>query len=152
MSIQRVSRMSAAGDGWRTGDAGTQFGALCYRMQGSGPEILLVTSRGSGRWIVPKGWPVAGESAAGSALVEAYEEAGVIGVVHPVCLGIYAWTKAEPRVVALYPVRVKRLLGKYPEAGQRKRKWVKPARAAAMVDLPDLGALILRFDPVALRL
>lgn len=128
-------------------DSRSQFGALCYRKVAGVVEVLLITSRGTGRWIVPKGWPVRGQTPAGSALIEAYEEAGVRGVVHPVCLGIFTDSKADPRTVAIFPVRVKRLLSKYPEMGERKRKWLPLAEAADAVDVPELGEIIRSFDP-----
>lgn len=132
-------------------DVRSQFGALCYRQVASGAEVLLITSRGSGRWIVPKGWPVRGHTPAGSALVEAYEEAGVRGTVHPLCLGIFTDLKPDPRTVALFPVKVKRLLSKYPEMGERKRKWAGLERAAQMVDIAELAEIIRRFDPAVLE-
>ena len=100
---------------------------------------------------MPKGWPVRGQTPAGSALIEAYEEAGVRGVVHPVCLGIFTDAKPDPRTVAIFPVRVKRLLSKYPEMGERKRKWLPLAQAADTVDVPELGEIIRRFDPSLLQ-
>jgi 8-oxo-dGTP pyrophosphatase MutT (NUDIX family) len=66
----------------------TQFGALCYRVRRGKTQILLITSRTRGRWIIPKGWPSEGLTPAQSALQEAWEEAGVTGRVQDVCLGI----------------------------------------------------------------
>lgn len=133
-----------------------QFGALCYRDKGGKIEILLVTSRGTGRWIVPKGWPVKGQTPAGSAAVEAFEEAGVEGRAKPVCAGIYTYAKvlddmSERQVrVALYPLRVRKLRRKYPEAQQRKRRWCSRKRAAELVDEPELKVILRGFDPDAM--
>lgn len=132
-----------------------QFGALCYRDKGGKIEILLITSRGTGRWIVPKGWPVKGQTPAGSATVEAFEEAGVEGRASPVCAGVYAYQKvlddASERLmrVALYPLRVRKLRRKYPEAQQRKRRWCSRKRAAELVDEPELKQILRAFDPAA---
>lgn len=153
MSLHRFPQVALSIDARRKADVRSQFGALCYRMTDGKAEILLITSRGTGRWIVPKGWPVPGETPAGTAATEAYEEAGVEGEVAPACLGIYSYAKTVagtacvPCVVALYAVRVRRLLRKYPESGERKRKWVSPKRAASMVEEPELRQIIKRFDP-----
>lgn len=137
-------------------DVRSQFGALCYRILKGKTQILLVTSRDTGRWITPKGWPMPGESPAGCALIEAKEEAGAVGRVYPVCLGIYSYNKTMedqaslPCVVALYGVRVKQLLDSYPEKSERKRRWFSQKRAAAMVKEPELREIIRGFDPAIL--
>ncbi len=133
-------------------DLRTQFGALCYRIRQDKVQILLVTSRTRGRWIAPKGWPVPGATPAETALQEAWEEAGVEGKIKGDCLGIYTYTKQRedgdlPCVVALFPVKVKRLHADYPESHQRKRKWFSRKKAAAAVDNPELAQLIRSFAP-----
>lgn len=133
-------------------DVRTQFGALCYRVSDGKIQILLISSRGSGRWIIPKGWPMDGETPARAAATEAFEEAGVVGKVSNVCLGIYSYTKSLPKdddlpiVVAVFPFEVKRMLKNFPEAGQRKRKWVSLKRASELISEPELGPLIHNFD------
>ena len=54
-----------------------QVAALCFRETDTGKDVLLITSRGTGRWIVPKGWPIDGMGGSEAALREAWEEAGV---------------------------------------------------------------------------
>ncbi|WP_457650330.1 NUDIX hydrolase [Profundibacter sp.] len=138
-------------------DVRTQFGALCYRIHDGKVQVLLVTSRGTGRWIIPKGWPMDGETPAGAAATEAFEEAGVEGKPSDICLGIYSYTKALPKgdnlpiIVAVFPFKVKRVLKEYPEAGQRKRKWFSLKKAALMISEPELGPLIRNFDPKRLK-
>ena len=138
-------------------DVRTQFGALCYRIRDGKIQILLITSRGTGRWIIPKGWPVDGETPAGAAATEAYEEAGVEGKLSNVCLGIYSYTKTLPKndsmpcVVAVFPFHVKRLLKDFPEAGQRKRKWMSLKKAAKLISHPELVQIIEHFDPKKLK-
>lgn len=133
-------------------DVRTQFGALCYRLRDGKAQILLVTSRGTQRWIIPKGWPMDGETPAGAAATEAFEEAGVVGKPSDVCLGIYSYTKSIPKgdnlpiVVAVFPFKVKRVLKNFPEAGQRKRKWFSLKKAAAVISEPELAPLIRSFD------
>lgn len=134
-------------------DVRSQFAALCYRVVNGKVEILLVTSRGSGRWIVPKGWPKDGMTPADSAASEAWEEGGVIGRVSDRCLGIFSYSKAIapgqhlPCVGMVYPVRVQSLAQDYPEKGQRRRKWFSRKKAARNVWEPDLAHLLRDFDP-----
>lgn len=93
-----------------------------------------------------------GETPAGAAATEAYEEAGVEGKPSNICLGIYSYSKNIPNgdnlpiVVAVFPFKVKRMLKNFPEAGQRKRKWFSPKKAAAIISEPELGPLIRSFD------
>ena len=130
-----------------------QYAALCYRVVNGKVQVLLVTSRGTGRWIVPKGWPMAKKSPHEAALIEAEEEAGVVGKVKDKPLGLYTYYKqmddgrSVPCVGTLFPVKVKRLLSDYPEVGQRNRKWFSRKKAAKRVAEPDLAHLIRDFDP-----
>ena len=139
-------------------DLRTQFAALCYRIVKDKPEILLVTSRRSGRWIIPKGWPIDGKTPAECVLIEAWEEAGVRGKITGGCMGLFSYQKAVgperclPCVAMIYPVKVKSLAGKYPECGQRRRKWIRPRKAAALVAEPDLSHILKNFDPRRLKL
>lgn len=134
----------------------TQFGALCYRMRGSKVEVLLVTSRTRGRWIMPKGWPMNGATPQEAALVEAWEEAGVRGKVRGNALGVYSYTKlngkdALPCVVAVFAVKVESLADAYPEAKMRQRKWLSRKKAAARLDEPELAQIVRNFSPSQLQ-
>ncbi|WP_338055504.1 NUDIX hydrolase [Shimia biformata] len=141
----------------RKTDVRTQFGALVYRIHNDKPEILLITSRTSKRWIIPKGWPMHGLTPAEAALQEAFEEGGVKGKAHDVCLGIYSYFKTFedrrdlPCLVMVYPVKAKKLLTSFREAGQRRRKWFSPKKAAAKVREPELSQILRSFDPRHLR-
>jgi len=133
-------------------DVRTQFGALCYRIHDGRVEILLITSRKRGRWIIPKGWPMDGETPAGAGATEAYEEAGAVGKLSNSVLGFYAYSKGHagyrlPIVVAVFPLKVTKLLKDFPEKGQRRRKWVSLKKAAQMVGEPELRRMIKDFDP-----
>ncbi len=153
MSIPMIKQLPISLSGGRKSDVRSQFAALCYRVQNDKVRVLLVTSRGTGRWIIPKGWPMDGNTPAQSAAQEAWEEAGVIGKAKDVCLGLYSYRKTMedvddlPCVAMIYPVKVKSLADTYPEAGQRKRKWVSRKKAAAMVAEPELARIIREFDP-----
>lgn len=138
-------------------DVRTQFGALCYRIIDDKPEILMITSRGTGRWIIPKGWPVDGKTPNEAALTEAWEEAGVKGKVSGQCLGLFSYQKNIndeddlPCVAMVYPVLVDTLADDYPEKGQRRRKWVSQKKAASLVHEPELARILKAFDPKLLR-
>lgn len=133
--------------------ARVQFAALCYRRIKSGCEILLITSRERGRWVVPKGWPIEGMGPGGSAEQEAWEEAGVKGKLRGHCIGFFNYDKVLetgtdlPVAVAVYAIEVKRLADDFPEKGQRKRKWFSPKKAASRVNEPQLKKILRKFDP-----
>ncbi len=139
-------------------DVRTQFGALCWRIRKGELQILLVTSRGRRSWILPKGWPVNGATPCKAAATEAYEEAGVKGRVFDLCLGIYSYTKdiangpRLPCVVAIFPMKITKILSEWPEDRQRRRKWVTPEKAASMVEIGELRRIVRDFDPVQLEL
>ncbi|WP_254446446.1 NUDIX hydrolase [Ruegeria sp. HKCCD8929] len=134
-----------------------QYGALCYRIDDRKPQILLVTSRGTGRWVVPKGWPMEQLGGAGTAAREAWEEAGVVGTFQPRCLGQFVYTKMRaskgdvPIMVQVYPVLVRRLAREFPESGQRRRKWFSPNKASMRVDEPELSRILRSFHPRVLH-
>lgn len=126
-----------------------QVAALCYRQSENGREVLLITSRDTGRWILPKGWPIDGLDGPQAALREAWEEAGVrTAEIEPQAVGHYDYTKAlasggEAVVeTQVYLTRVIDLEQDYPEAGERARKWVTPEDAANMVDEPELQEIL----------
>ncbi|TGD62678.1 NUDIX hydrolase [Tabrizicola sp. WMC-M-20] len=134
------------------GDA-TQNAALCWRMHRGRVQVLLITSRDTGRWIMPKGWPMAGKTAAETAVTEAWEEAGVQGEVDAEApLGFYRYDKlrlpdaAIPCVVSVFALRVARLADKFPERKQRQRKWFDAQKAARKVAEPDLRGLLARLS------
>mgnify|MGYP003782652631 FL=1 len=126
-----------------------QVAALCHREKAGHLEVLLITSRDTGRWILPKGWPIVGKDAAGSALQEAWEEAGVRAKPGaPVELGRYFYDKIMeggvpvPCETKVFAVAVSDLADEFPEKTQRRRKWVRPIDAADMVNEPSLKALL----------
>lgn len=124
-----------------------QAGAVC-RDPATG-EVLLITSRDTGRWIIPKGWPMAGRTLAQAALQEAWEEAGVrAGTAEE--LGVYHYDKAQdegfaiPVEVQVFLVPVRALADHWPEQHQRNRRWFPPSTAAGLVAEPELAALLAR--------
>lgn len=130
-----------------------QYAALCWREGEAGVEVLLITSRDTGRWVIPKGWPMAGLAPEMAAAREAWEEAGAEGAVSPISLGRYGYLKdmatspAVPCAVSVFGLRVEKLAKKFPERGERLRHWFSPKDAATLVQEPDLGELIRSFTP-----
>ncbi len=135
------------------GTTRTQYGALCWRMLRGVVQVLLVTSRDTGRWVIPKGWPMPDRTPEGAAAREAWEEAGVEGEVSARCVGLFSYDKvlsvevSVPCVVAVYPLRVTRLRDSFPERKVRKRKWFTTEKAARKVMEPELGAILATFAP-----
>ncbi|HMQ95002.1 MAG TPA: NUDIX hydrolase [Amaricoccus sp.] len=130
-----------------------QVGALCWRRSGKGLRILLITSRDTGRWVIPKGWPMRRRSDPETAAREAWEEAGVRGEIGSRSLGLFSYRKYLgpgrwiPCVVRVFPLEVRALLKEYPEHDQRKVRWFPPRKAAKRVAEPELRAMIRDFDP-----
>jgi 8-oxo-dGTP pyrophosphatase MutT (NUDIX family) len=126
-----------------------QYGAIpVRRTEGGRLEILLVTSRETRRWVVPRGNPIPGLSPQGSAAQEAWEEAGVRGTIAPAALGRYRYGKKRkngevvPAEVQLFRLAVTEQADAWPESGQRERRWFAAEAAAAAVDEPDLKRLL----------
>jgi 8-oxo-dGTP pyrophosphatase MutT (NUDIX family) len=132
--------------------SGTQYAALPYRVSGGVLEILLITSRRTRRWIVPKGWPVEGLEPPQCAAMEALEEAGVTGDVDRTAVGHYRYLKhhksrpSEPCKVEVYALKVREQRKSWSEGEERERRWCAPAEAAAAVAEPLLRLLILEFE------
>jgi 8-oxo-dGTP pyrophosphatase MutT (NUDIX family) len=127
-----------------------QYGALPYRESRAGVEILLVTSRGTRKWIIPKGWPQRGRPPHRAAAVEAFEEAGVVGKVRSKPIGHYRYQKKVSGSTArfkvrVFPLRVTRQLKTWPERRQRRLRWHSPALASRRVSETRLKELIRSF-------
>ncbi|MBE0553479.1 MAG: NUDIX hydrolase [Rhodobacteraceae bacterium] len=131
------------------GDCPVQYGAICWRMHRGRVEVLLITSRDTGRWVIPKGWPMQGLSAAAAAGREAWEEAGVQGTPEEDGLGAFSYDKvlkpgdAVRCRVQVFALRVGGLKDKYPERRMRRRKWFDHEKAARKVAEPELRGLLM---------
>ena len=134
-----------------TKTVGIQYAALPYRLEGRHVRILLITSRGTRRWVIPKGWPINGLKPQEAAAVEAAEEAGVIGTPEPAALGSYRYLKrlkGEDELavqVIVFPFHVQGQIQTWKEQGQRRLEWFRYRRAASLVAEPALRKLILEF-------
>jgi 8-oxo-dGTP pyrophosphatase MutT (NUDIX family) len=149
MSSQgRGRRQSAASEAQRL----TQYAALAWRRPGGGPvEILLITSRETRRWVIPKGWPIKGLKPHQAAAREAWEEAGVEGRASARKIGSFDYDKRlsggqlQPVRVEVYPLQVLQEHDDWPEAQQRERRWTPAAEAGSLVDEPGLAQLLSTF-------
>lgn len=132
-----------------------QVGALCWRREGDDVLVLMVTSRETRRWVIPKGNRMRGLQDWEAAATEAREEAGVHGVVGQEAIGRFHYGKrlargrVRPCVVDVYPLEVLIQQGGWEESAQRDRRWMTTAEAAAVVDEPELARLLRGFAPEA---
>jgi len=130
---------------------GIQYAALPYRIVGRQVQILLITSRGTGRWVIPKGWPMRGLKPQDAAAMEASEEAGLVGQIEDHPIGSYHYAKLLKRgpaidvQVIVFPFHVSYQADDWKEHGQRVFEWVRYQRAAMMVAEPALRRLIVDF-------
>ena len=126
-----------------------QVGALpVARLPGGDPHVLLVTSRETRRWVIPKGWPMKGRKAYEAAAQEALEEAGLIGRVGKRALGQYAYDKRLKGdrlitcLVQVFPFAVRKQRKDWLEKDQRITRWFTVAEAATAVAEPGRAAII----------
>lgn len=128
-----------------------QVAALPWRLEDGERRILMITSRETRRWVIPKGGRMVGKSDPEAAAQEALEEAGVKGEIEDHPIGAFRYAKtlksgdSRPYVVSVYPLQVLIQLGAWPEAHQRERRWMTPVDAADAVHEPDLAELIRDF-------
>ncbi|GHC75677.1 NUDIX hydrolase [Limoniibacter endophyticus] len=132
-----------------------QIAALPWRRVGARVEVMLITSRGTGRWVIPKGWPEGLEPLHVSAAREAYEEAGLAGEIAIEAIGSFVYDKRKDSGMAnrcqvlVFPLLVQREASSWPEQKQRKRVWMSRERAAESVDERELSELIRAFSPTS---
>jgi 8-oxo-dGTP pyrophosphatase MutT (NUDIX family) len=155
MSFQNTEQLPIRIPARRKSDVRTQFAALCYRIVDGSTEICLVTTRGAGRWTLPKGWPMDGQTPAAAAAMEAFEEAGLTGRAFDRCVGVYSYVKPLDRsrlpcIAMVFPVLVEQEHEDWPEKRQRKRKWFSLKKAAGKLDGPELQHIVQTFDPATL--
>lgn len=138
--------------GKRSVEPKIQVGAIPFRRRADGAvEIMLVTTRETQRWIVPKGWPIRGLKSHEAAAREAMEEAGLIGEIGKKPVGRYTYWKRKVDhfvlcKVRLYLLEVKQQLPTWPEQTQRRCLWFTQADAADLIDEPALGAIVAALD------
>lgn len=156
---QLTSSIPSQGNGRQAGTATNkeanlrrQIAALPTRTRKGKREVLLVTTRETRRWMIPKGWPMRGHSARSTAGREARQEAGVIGRIGRRPIGSFRYEKrlsADNSVfceVVVYLLDVHKQLKKWPEMGSRERCWLAPIEAAERVISGELRSLLLQLD------
>jgi 8-oxo-dGTP pyrophosphatase MutT (NUDIX family) len=130
-----------------------QAAALPFRLSDAGYELLFVSTKRRGRWLLPKGWPKKGEALTTAAAREAREEAGVNGVISPESIGSYRYRKnmlqgyEVPCDVVVFPFRVDSEESAWCEGDTRARRWCKLADAPDFCDEPGLSRLLEQLDP-----
>ena len=134
-----------------------QYAALPFRRRADATlEVMLITSRDTGRWLIPKGWPVPGLSPCNSAAHEAREEGGLVGRISERSIGFYGYDKRLPDgsavacMVEVFALEVERQLGEWPEQDQRQTRWFALKEAAEAVAEDELRAM-MRDLPARLR-
>lgn len=127
-----------------------QVAAAPLRISPNGKlELLLVTSRDTGRWVLPKGWPKRNLTSRRSARLEAFEEAGVTGKLSKKAIGHYQYDKRLENgetlrcEVSVFPMNVQKQYRNWKERKERKRCWFPISKAAALVDEESLKHLLL---------
>ncbi len=127
-----------------------QYAALPWR-RAETMEIMLVSSRETRRWVLPKGWPMKGRKPHDAAAREALEEAGIDGKIAKSPVGVYRYIKrmkngsAQPCLVTVFPFEVQRERASWPEQHERIRRWFPVDEAADAVDESDLAEVIRAF-------
>ena len=133
-----------------------QVGALPIRFEGRTPSVMLVTSRETKRWVIPKGWPMRGKKNWAAAEQEAKEEAGVIGKTCKRSVGEFYYFKRRITHfdlcrVEVFVIDVQKQLSVYREKGQRETWWLSLEEAAEVVQEPGLSALLHNLDLSSFR-
>jgi len=111
-------------------------------------RVLMVTSRDTGRWVMPKGWLMDDKKPWHAAKIEALEEAGAVGRINDEPVGAYHYdkrlegTRVLPCRVTVYPMMVDKLLRDWKERSERKRRWFSLRKAAKLVDEAELTDLL----------
>jgi 8-oxo-dGTP pyrophosphatase MutT (NUDIX family) len=133
-----------------------QAGAIPFRHEGGALRVLLITSRDTGRWVIPKGGVDHGHTPAQAAVIEAFEEAGIKGSLHPSPLGLYTYGKrlksgiTRPTSVEVYALEFEKQLKKWPERSERPVEWMAVSDAVAAVEEQGLRLLMLRLSEIHL--
>jgi 8-oxo-dGTP pyrophosphatase MutT (NUDIX family) len=128
-----------------------QIAALPWREGDNGVEILLITTRTTRRWVIPKGWTMDGKADCEAAAIEAFEEAGVEGHVEAIPIGRYGYLKilksGKPRRlhVRVFALAVEKILEDWPEKAERQRQWYSPKQAVALCGEPELVPILAVF-------
>jgi 8-oxo-dGTP pyrophosphatase MutT (NUDIX family) len=106
-------------------------------------QVCLVTSRSGKRWVIPKGCLEPGKTAGEVALQEAWEEAGLLGILRPEPVGTYRYAKwGKVCHVLVFLMRVTEVQADWPEGEQRRRIWLPPPKALARIEVGGLREIM----------
>jgi 8-oxo-dGTP pyrophosphatase MutT (NUDIX family) len=148
-SRNHLSHLAVYAEAMLNGGTVEQVGALCYRVGPHGQiEVLLLTTRETGRWTIPKGWPIKGLKPHEAAEREAWEEAGVRGKAQKKPHGFFTYLKTlhettkVPAMVEVHLLEVSQVSTKFPESKQRSIEWMSPIEAATRVQELELKGLL----------
>ena len=134
-----------------------QSGVIPFRRNGADLEVMLVTSRETGRWVIPKGGIQRGLTPAHSAELEAHEEAGIKGKIRKKSLGSYTYLKrlasgaSVPAIVDVFALQVAKHVKKWPEMSQRRVEWMAVSEAVELVEEDGLKKLLRRFEKIKIK-
>lgn len=132
---------------------GIQYAALPFTIRDGLPQVMLITSRETRRWVIPKGWPEKKLRPMEVAAREAFEEAGLIGRIGKEPFTSFRYEKRLPSgkttacVVQTFLFEVQQELDEWPEKGQRERRWMSPGEAALLVSEAGLVEVFLQMVP-----
>lgn len=140
----------------RTGSK--QYAVLPVQVVAGEIQVMLITSRGTKRWVVPKGWPMKGRKPGDAAMEETFEEAGLEGeIIGRRPLGSYRYVKGLPSGesvelrVDVYLMLVRTQLHEWPEKAERDTQWFALVDAAALVAEPGLAKIIRKMPAMKRR-
>jgi 8-oxo-dGTP pyrophosphatase MutT (NUDIX family) len=136
-----------------------QYAVLPVRLTADGGvEVMLITSRETRRWVIPKGWPMKSLKPAEAAEIEAYEEAGLEGdIVGRRPIGTYRYVKTMPSgegvelLVDVYLMLVTHQADDWPERLERDTTWFNPSEAATLVAEQGLDKIIRKMPAMKRR-
>lgn len=129
-----------------------QVAALPFRTRDGVLEVLLITSRETRQWIIPKGWRRKSRQPHDVATREARQEAGVVGRIAKRAIGSYRYEKrlaandAIACKVRIFPLEVERQLDDWPEKGERDLRWLIPSEAAKLITDKNLSQELMRWS------
>ena len=130
-----------------------QYAALPYTLEAGQIKVMLITSRETGRWVIPKGWPKRGVEPYRLAALEAFEEAGLRGRISEKALGHFRYEKSMDDGstvkcdVGVFPLLVEDQANDWPEKDERSYKWTAISKAVDLVDDSGLAKLLRDFKP-----
>lgn len=123
--------------------SGAKWGVVPYRSLSSGKfEVLIISTRRK-NWSLPKGNLMKNIGPARTAQLEAYEEAGVDGTLHPSPIPC----KIGRNCIYLFPMEVTKVYDEWPESYFRKRKWIRLSKARHMLHHSEMGKALRKFFP-----